>query len=348
MGFFTKVDYGRQLKQHSGNTVLFSGATEMGQSLNVGSGLTVGQSISGAGEFFSYADYTWSALTTCVACSGCSTANTFVVGSFSSTSATCTVTVTSFSGVTGMSPVLAIGKAPTYPLSGGSTTPGIKASSLQIHKLGLLPVAAVPMDLGLDNDGNVVRGPSSSRRYKTNLQSVPPNRYHKLLGLNSYFFNYKETGASGFGMMAEDLHDLGYRELVIYDSLGRPDNIDYKLLSVALLGVIKNLNINGGSISSESTTKEPDSVVKVINEDYVSNGEYLIVTNKVCKLTLNSKKDTKVKIKSLSEVEIVPDMGKIDNRWDSITLDGDSCVELVFVSELSYWVITSSDGLKDS
>lgn len=345
MGFFTKVDYGRQLQQYSGNTVLFSGGTEMGQSLSVGSGLTVGQSISGAGEFFSYTDYTWSALTTCVACSACSTANTFVVGSFSSTSATCTVTVTSFSGITGMSPVLAIGKAPTYPLSGGSTTPGIKASSLQIHKLGLLPVAAVPMDLGLDNDGNVVRGPSSSRRYKTNLQSIPQNRYHKLLTLNSYFFNYKETGVSGFGMMAEDLHDLGYRELVIYDSLGRPDNIDYKLLSVALLNVVKNLNTGG---DSNQHTKESDSTVKVISENYVTNGEYLIITDKPCKLTLNSKKDTKVKVKSLSEVEIIPDMGKIDNRWDSISLDGDSCVELVFVSELSYWVITSSDGLKDS
>ena len=345
MGFFTKVDYGRQLQQYSGNTVLFSGATEMGQSLNVGSGLTVGQSMSAAGEFFTYSDYTWSALTTCVACSACSTANTFVVGSFSSTSATCTVSVTSFSGITGMSPVVAIGKVPTYPLSGGSTTPGIKASSLQIHKLGLLPVAAVPMDLGLDNDGNVVRGPSSSRRYKTNLQSIPPNRYHKLLTLNSYFFNYKETGASGFGMMAEDLHDLGYRELVIYDSLGRPDNIDYKLLSVALLNVVKTLSTDS---YSTPPTKESDSIVKVISEDYVTNGEYLIITNKPCKLTLNTKKDTKVKIKSLSEVEIIPDMGKIDNKWDSISLDGDSCVELVFVSELSYWVITSSDGLKDS
>ena len=348
MGFFTKVDYGRQLKQHSGNSVLFSGATKMGQSLDVGSGFTAGQSISGAGEFFSYTDYTWSAITTSIACSACSTGNTFVVGSFSSTSATCTVTVTSFSGITGMSPVLAIGKTPTYPLSGGSTTPGIKASSLQIHKLGLLPVAAVPMDLGLDNDGNVVRGPSSSRRYKTNLQAVPTNRYHKLLTLHPYFFNYKETGTSGFGLIAEDLDELGFNELVIYDGSGRPDNIDYKLLSVAILGLLRDLNLNSDSVYSESTAKEPDSIVKVVGEDYVTNGEYLIVTNKPCKLTLNSKKDTKVKIKSLSEVEIVSDMGKIDNKWDSITLDGDSCVELVFVSELSYWVITSSDGLKDS
>ena len=45
---------------------------------------------------------------------------------------------------------------------------------------------------------------------------------------------------------------------------------------------------------------------------------------------------------------ILSDVGKIDSKWDSIELDGDSCVELVFVKELSCWVITSSDGLKNS
>ena len=56
MAFFTKVDYGRQLQQYSANTVLFSGSTDMEQYLTVGSAVTVGQSISGAGEFYSYID----------------------------------------------------------------------------------------------------------------------------------------------------------------------------------------------------------------------------------------------------------------------------------------------------
>ena len=65
-------------------------------------------------------------------------------------------------------------------------------------------------------------------------------------------------------------------------------------------------------------------------------------------ITLNSKTDTKIKIKSLSGVEIVPDQGLIDGRWESVNLDGNSSVELVFVYELGYWVIVSSDGLKNS
>ena len=347
MGFFTKVDYGRQLRQYSANTASFSGSTNMSQYLTVGSGLTVGQSISGAGEFFSYSNYVWTATTSCVSCSGCSTGNTFVIGSFSSTSANCNVTITSFSGITGMTPVLAIGKVPTYPLSGGSTNPGIKASSLQINKLGLLPVTAVPMDLGLDNDGNVVRGPSSSKRYKTNLSAIPANRYDKLLTLNTYFFNYKETGMSGFGMIAEDLDAVGYRELVIYDNKGRPDNIDYKLLSVALLNLVQGIYKNGDTTYDGPHIKESDVTTKVVSGDYTTNGEYLIVVTKPSKIILNTITDTKIKIKSLSTIEIVPDKGLIDGKWESISLDGDSCIELVFIEELSYWVIVSSDGLKD-
>ena len=50
------------------------------------------------------------------------------------------------------------------------------------------------------------------------------------------------------------------------------------------------------------TSKETDTITKVITEDYTTNGEYLIVINSKCKITLNSNKDTKkIKIKSLSE-----------------------------------------------
>jgi hypothetical protein len=349
MAFFTKVDYGRQLKQFSANTVLFSGSTNMAQYLTVGSAVTIGQSISGAGEFYSYIDInsSWQAADGCITCSACSTGNTFVIGGYSATSANCNVTITTFSGVTGMTPVLSIGKVPSPPLSGGTTAPGLSASTLQINKLGLLPVAAVPLDLGLDNDGNVVRGPSSSKRYKTNLKTVPQNRYHKLLTLSAYFFNYRETGIPGFGMIAEDLDELGYRELVIYDNQGRPDNIDYKLLSVALLNLLQSIYKDSKVIYEESPIKEPDAITKVVSENYTTNGEYLIVVTKSSKITLNSITDTKIKIKSLSKIEIIPDKGLIDSKWESISLDGDSCIELVFIKELSYWVIVSSDGLKD-
>ena len=42
MGFFTKIDYTRQLRQHSGTSVTFSGSSEFEQFLIVGSGITIG------------------------------------------------------------------------------------------------------------------------------------------------------------------------------------------------------------------------------------------------------------------------------------------------------------------
>ena len=133
----------------------------------------------------------------------------------------------------------------------------------------------------------------------------------------------------------------------MYDSDGRPDNIQYKLLSVSLLHLLQDLY--SGGINMEKITTERDSVTKVVGGgEYTTNGEYLIVVKEHTKIKLNSKSDTKIKVKSLSETTIIPDKGLIDGRWETINLDGDSSVELVFVDELGYWVIVSSDGIKNS
>ena len=343
MPFYTKVDYSRQLKQPSETTARFSGSTLMEQNLNVYSGIT------GDGSFSVCKPASWyeEGGAAC-GCSACTTGYTFVVGAYSSTSASCNVTVTAFSAVTGMSSVIALNQPPMEILSGATSNPGISASTLQINKLGLVDANLMSgvVDLQLDEDGNVVKGASSSMRYKQELRKIPDEHYNKLLDLNSYFFRYVQNGVDSFGLMAEDLHELGYKELVIYDGQGRPDNIQYKLLSVSLLSLIQNLHKNGVGVYDER--REVDTVTKVITEDYTTNGEHLIVVNGECVLTLNSSKDTKVKVKSLANVIIKSDIGKIDDKWDTIDLDGDSCVELVFVKELSCWVITSSDGLKNS
>jgi hypothetical protein len=341
MPFFTKVDYSRQLRQYSGTSNTFSGSTIVNQDLTVGD------------EFMSYQPY-WAKPSgvggDCSSCSACTTGHTFMVGPYSSTSASCIVTITSFSGVTGTTPVLAIGQVPMEPLTGGSTNPGISASTIQINKDWLLPNGAIgysAVDLQIDEVGNVVRGTSSSLRYKSNLRQVERNRYNKLLGLSQYFFTYNETGRGSFGLIAEEMDKLGYKELVIYNGQGQPDNIEYKLLSVALLGLVQDLYKDGVTYV-EPTSTETDNVTKVVGYDYTTNGEYLIVVSSDCKILLDSSSDTKVKIKSLANVVISPDKGLIDNKWSSISLDGDSCVELVFVKDLEYWVVVSSDGLKDS
>jgi hypothetical protein len=326
MAFYTKVDYSRQLKQKAGTTATFSGSTQFYQEFSVQTST----------EFIPEDD---------CPCFGCSTGATFIVGDYSATSASCNVTITSFSGQTGITQVLAIGQVPINPLSGGTGAFYLTGSSLQIDRNTLLDSAAMTGEVALliDEAGNVVRTAPSSLRYKKDLVRVEPNRYRDMLKqIHPYFFTYKSSGAAGFGLIAEELDRLGYRELVIYDSQGRPDNIDYRLLSVALLRIIKDLEKpNVGLVESDNHTK-------VVNEDYVTNGEYLLVVNGNCNITLNSKVDKKIKIKSLSSCTIVPDKNKIDNKWESIELSGDSCVEFVFVKDLDCWVISSSDGIKDS
>ena len=355
MAFYTKVDYSRQLRQHTNTDALFSGSTSMEQDLSVGKDFSVATPL-----LFE----TPLADSGCTNCSPCTTASTLVVGAYSATSASCVVTITSFSSVTGYTPVIAIGQVPMNSLSGGSINPGMSASTLQISRDKLLPDGVIwgaGVDLMIDIKGNVTRDASSSRRYKDNLREVPFNRYIKLLDLSTYFFTYKETGGEGYGLIAEGLHELGFTELVAYNLDGQPDNVHYKLLSVALLNltqfIYKNnlvlaeeqkntINFLSGNIQNK--TLERDNITKVVKEDYETNGEYLLIVTKKCKIYLNSELDKKIKVKSLSSVEIIPDLGLIDNRWTTLSLDGDSCIELVFVSELDYWVIVSSDGLKNS
>ena len=328
MAFFTKLDYSRQLKQRAGTTATLSGSSQFYET------------------FWVQTSTEFNATDGCN-CFPCSTGATFIVGDYSATSASCNVTITSFSGQTGITQVLAIGQPPINPLSGGSGANYLTGSSLQIDRNTLLDSGAMTGEVALliDENGNVVRTASSSLRYKKDLREVEPHRYTKLLArINPYFFTYKASGALGFGLIAEELHRLGYKELVIYDSQGRPDNIDYRLLSVALLRIIKDLNISKVNVQ----TQPEDNKVKVITEDYTTNGEYLLLVTNNCNIKLNSIKDKKIKIKSLSSLTVYPDLGLIDNKWESIELSGDSCVEFVFVSELGYWVVTSSDGVKNT
>ena len=332
MGFFTKIDYTRQLRQNANSVANFSGSTNVEQNLYTG------------GCFKSHQKY-WLDASSC-GCGVCSTGHTFIVGSYSATSGSCNVTITPFSGVSGNSVVLAVGQSPMSPVSGGTINPGISASTIQINRSGVMNATGSYSDLSIDTSGNVVMGGSSSARYKTNLSVIEKGRYMDLLKLNTYTFNYKDSGIGSFGLIAEEVDRLGLSELVMYDNDGKPDNIHYKLLSVSLLHLLQELYKNN---NSADTVVDRNNCTKVVHSgNYTINGEYLIVANERSVIKLNSKTNTKIKIKSLSGVEIVPDNGLIDDRWATVKLDGDSSVELVFVDELGYWVIVSSDGLKNS
>jgi hypothetical protein len=86
--------------------------------------------------------------------------------------------------------------------------------------------------------------------------------------------------------------------------------------------------------------------VIVSDEFYSTNGELLIVVRDVshCKIKLDSTTTDKIKIKTLTNCVIIPDIGRIDEDWDEISVGRGACVELQNVDGI--WYILSSDGLK--
>jgi hypothetical protein len=84
----------------------------------------------------------------------------------------------------------------------------------------------------------------------------------------------------------------------------------------------------------------------VSDEFYSTNGELLIIVRDVnhCKIRLDSTTTDKIKIKTLTNCIIIPDIGRIDEDWDEISVGRGACVELQNVNGI--WYILSSDGLK--
>lgn len=98
-------------------------------------------------------------------------------------------------------------------------------------------------------DGRVSRG-ASSRRYKKDIAAWSQDR-QAVLALQVVSFHYKaalfaeddpmrQNPPLEVGLIAEDLHDLGLTWLVAYDDEGRPDNVRYERIALALLPVIQD------------------------------------------------------------------------------------------------------------
>lgn len=91
------------------------------------------------------------------------------------------------------------------------------------------------------NSSGLIARQASSRRYKENIR--PAEVLPQVLDLEPKLWNPKDSTEDdvNYGLIAEDLHELGLSHLVVYDNEGRPDGIHYHLLGVALLPIVKSL-----------------------------------------------------------------------------------------------------------
>jgi hypothetical protein len=86
--------------------------------------------------------------------------------------------------------------------------------------------------------------------------------------------------------------------------------------------------------------------VVISDELYKTNGETLLIVRDVAqsKVKLDSTTTERIKIKTLTNCVIIPDIGRIDEDWDEISVGKGACVELQNVNGV--WYILSSDGIK--
>ena len=338
MGFITKVRYNRQLEQFSGKTsgtsytATFSGDTHILQDLWVGLPPYTLNHVAGAG----YQDYAYSG----------NSGYTFIVqqagqkGYVSNHSyqdiyadgryASYGVSITAYSGLSTAHTVVAIGQPPLPPQNPGSATLALTASSLQIAVGGLL-TSGGDGDLELDTaTGNVIYN-GSSRRYKYDIENINFANLDKLLSLQPKTFKWKSNHKEDWGLIAEEVDELGFKELVNYTN-GVPESVQYKKVGLALLEYLKQYGSTKSTPTVECNCPKDEFIVLEMDTDYM----------------LDSDKTHKIIVKSLATCNIIPDKGLIDTQWESLEMLPESCVEFRYYEPLSSWMIVSSDGIKES
>lgn len=91
------------------------------------------------------------------------------------------------------------------------------------------------------------------------------------------------------------------------------------------------------------------SEISVVSElEYRTQGESCIVVKGVSEsvIILDSSNTDHVVIKSMTNLIVKPDVGKVDEEYDEVVVDKFACIEFRFIS--GNWYILSSDGLKQS
>jgi hypothetical protein len=97
---------------------------------------------------------------------------------------------------------------------------------------------------------------------------------------------------------------------------------------------------------STDRINEEENIKFVESSEYRTKGENIIIVKNTpsSKIVLDSSTTFYIKIKALTNVLIVPFIGKIDEEYDEILINKGGCVE--FFNASGNWYILSSDGLK--
>lgn len=235
---------------------------------------------------------------------------------------------------TGNTVVVAIGQSPDRNSQSG----------LQISP-DIVPNTGSVTDLEYNTTtGEVVRT-ASSLRYKKDVEPLSYDRYKNILNLNPVQFKWKSNNKESVGFIAEEAHHLGLTDFVGYNEKGEPDSIGYKLLSIALIGILKKGVVPPLQTSTQKS-ESSDNIPITIQTDYQTSTTRYIIAQKDLTITLNDSVLKRYYIKSMANITIVPTKGLIDEEWEGIEMGPQSSIEVI--AHEGNWYVLSSDGLKNS
>ena len=237
-------------------------------------------------------------------------------------------------GTSGNTVVVAIGQQP-------DTTIG--KSGFQIRPS--LLVSSTGTDLELDMSTGEVYTFSSSIRYKKDVQNLEYNDYKNVLNLTPVKFKWKSTNKDSIGFIAEEAHKLGLNKFVDYNTKGEVEGLNYKLLTVALIGVLQN-GISTPLITEKTSSNNEDIPILITTNYTTQSSRYIIAKKDNITITLSDANFNRFYIKSMAHITIVPTQGLIDEEWEEIEMGPQSSIELI--ANNGDWYVLSSDGLKNS
>ncbi|MHC4692308.1 MAG: tail fiber domain-containing protein [Planctomycetota bacterium] len=116
----------------------------------------------------------------------------------------------------------------------------------------------------------------SSRRYKEDIAPLIDD-FSKILQARLVTFNWKKSKDRGIGLIAEDMDELGLRNLVFYDTEGRPDGVRYEYISLYLLEVVKELKAENEALKeqletqNESVNERLDALERIIRQSKLAD-----------------------------------------------------------------------------
>jgi hypothetical protein len=111
------------------------------------------------------------------------------------------------------------------------------------------------------------------------------------------------------------------------------------------MGIVRTKPIQKQFHNRSISTSE---IAIVSEKEFRTRGENFIIVKDVdsCKILLDYSTTDYVTIKALTNVLILPSIGKIDEEFDEVLISKGACVEFVYTT--GNWYIMSSDGLKQS